>query len=239
MGMTKKLLIVFASGLMLSLILLSSAWVMGGDALTKRIGDGKGWNVTIDGHGHGEPEIRRELVFNPDLPLTISAPVKLRFTRGDTVSMVVSGPSKTVNALQWKDGALSGPNGIHIGGDDVEVTITAPRLAGLLLQSAAEAKLIGLDQPSLKVETRGAVNMEASGKVGSLDVTTAGASKIDFEDLSVGDAKVETRGAGDVTISAAGKVDVEINGVGSVSLRRKPAELTSRIHGVGSVDHDY
>ena len=48
-----------------------------------------------------------------------------------------------------------------------------------------------------------------------------------------------TRGAGDVKISAVGKVNVEINGVGSVSLRRKPAELTSRINGVGSVDNDY
>jgi hypothetical protein len=236
MGMTKKLLIVFASGLMLSLILLSSAWLVGGEALSKRIGERKGWNVT---HRDGGPEIRRELVFNPDLPLTISAPVTLRFTRGEAVSMTVSGTKKAVDAMVWEGGKLTAGSGIHFGDDDIEVSITAPRLSALILSSAVKARLEGLDQPSLKVETRGAVDLEASGRVGSLDVSTAGASDLDFEDLAAQDAKVVTRGASDVTIAATGKADVEINGVGSVSLRRKPAELTSRIHGIGSVDNDY
>jgi hypothetical protein len=165
--------------------------------------------------------------------------VTLRFTRGEAVSMTISGAKKAVDAIVWEGGKLTAGGGIHFGDDDIEVSITAPRLSALILSSAVKARLEGLDQPSLKVETRGAVDLEASGRVGSLDVSTAGASDLDFEDLAAQDAKVVTRGASDVTIAATGKADVEINGVGSVSLRRKPAELTSRIHGIGSVDNDY
>lgn len=238
MGMTKKLLIVFASGLMLSLILLSSAWLVGGDAVSKRIGERKGWSMTIDSDDDG-PRTERTLTFDPALPLTISAPVTLRFTRGDTVSMTVSGSKKAVDALLWEGGALSAGKGIHFGDGDIKVTITAPRLSALILNSAADAKLAELDQPSLKVETRGAVEMDASGRVDSLDISTAGAGDLDFRELAARDARVVTRGASDVTIAAVGKVDVEINGVGSVSLRRRPSQLTSRINGVGSVDNDY
>jgi hypothetical protein len=238
MGMTKKLLIVFASGLMLSLILLSSAWVVGGDELRKNMHDRKGWSVNIDTDDDG-PKTERTLTFDPAVPLTISAPVSLHFTRGDAISMTVSGAKKTVDALTWEGGTLSEGQGIRFGDNDIKVSITAPRLSALILNSAAEAKLEGLDQPGLKIETRGAVEIDANGRVDSLDVDTAGASDIDLEDLSTRDAKVVTRGAGDVKISAVGKVNVEINGVGSVSLRRKPAELTSRINGVGSVDNDY
>lgn len=238
MGMTKKLLIVFASGLLLSLIMLSSAWVIGGDELSKRVHNGKRWSMKVDTDHNGR-KTERALTFDPALPLTISTPVTLRFTRGDTVSMTVSGEKKAVDALVWEGGKLSAGKGIHFGDDDIRVAITAPRLSALILNSAASAKLAELDQPSLKVETRGAVEMEASGRVESLDISTAGASELDFRELAARDAKVVTRGAGDVTIAAVGKVDVEINGVGTVSLRRKPAELTSRIQGVGSIDNDY
>jgi Putative auto-transporter adhesin, head GIN domain len=222
----------------LSLVLLSSAWVLGGDALSERIHQRKGFSVNID-TDNGGPRTERTLTFDPAVPLTITAPVNLRFTRGDTVSMTVSGEKKTVDALVWEGGTLSAGGGIKFGDNDIKVTITAPRLSALTLNSAAEAKLSGLDQPSLKVETRGAVEMDASGMVEDLDISTAGASDLDFRELAATDAKVVTRGAGDVTIAASGKVEVEINGVGSVSLRRKPGQLTSRINGLGSVDNDY
>ncbi len=172
MGMTKKLLIVFASGLMLSLVLLSSAWLVGGEALSKRIGERKGWSMTIDTDRNHGPRTERTLTFDPQLPLTISAPVTLRFTRGDAVSMSVSGAKKAVDALVWEGGKLSAGNGIHFGDGDIEVSITAPRLSALILNSAAKARLEGLEQPTLKVETRGAVDMKASGRVDNLDVST-------------------------------------------------------------------
>ena len=238
MGMTKKLLIVFASGLMLSLVLLSSAFVIGGPELSKRFNDGKGFSVKVITDKDG-PKTSRTFVFDPAKPLALAVSAKLRFTRGDKVSMEVTGPQKVVNALTWEDGRLASNGGIQVSGDGIEVKITAPRLTALILQSATGAKLEGLDQPSLKIESRGAIDLSASGRVDSLDIDLAGASEVDMREVAAKDARIATKGASDVTIAATGKVDVEINGAGTVSLKAKPAQLTSRINGVGSVDNDY
>ena len=236
--MTRKLLIVFASGLMLALVLLSSAWLLGGDALSKRISERKGLSVKVITAKHG-PQASRAFVFDPSKPLALDVSAKLRFIRGDQVSMVVTGPQKEVNALTWEDGKLASEGGIQVSGDGIEVKITAPRLTALILRSAAGAKLEGLDQPSLKIESRGAINLTASGRVDSLDIDLAGASDVDMRDVAAKDARIVSKGASNVTIAATGKVDVEINGAGSVSLRAKPTQLTSRINGIGSVDNDY
>ena len=55
--------------------------------------------------------------------------------------MTVSGSKKAVDALLWEGGALSAGKGIHFGDGDIKVTITAPRLSALILNSAADAKL--------------------------------------------------------------------------------------------------
>lgn len=238
MGMTKKLLIVFASGLMLSLVFLSSAFVLGGPELSKRVNDGKGFSVKIDADDDG-PKISRTFTFDPAKPLALDVSAKLRFTQGDTVSMEVTGPQEMVNALTWEDGRLASNGGIQLSGDGIEVKITAPRLTALILRSAASAKLEALDQPSFRLESRGAIELSASGRVDSLDIDLAGASDVDLRDVAAKDARIVTKGASDVAIAATGKVDVEINGAGSVSLKAKPAQLTSRINGVGSVDNDY
>ena len=91
MGMTKKLLIVFASGLLVSLIMLSSAWVIGGDELSKRVHNGKRWSMKVD-TDHNGPKTERTLTFDPALPLTISAPVtKLTAARTSTRTTVRRG----------------------------------------------------------------------------------------------------------------------------------------------------
>jgi hypothetical protein len=238
MGMTKKLLVVFVSGLVLAMILLSSAFVLGGPELRKRINNGKGVSVTVITDRHG-PRTSRSFVFDPAKPLALDVAAKVRFTRGDKVSMEVTGPQKLVNALTWEDGKLASGGGIQISGDGIEVAITAPRLDALILRSAAEVRLQDLDQPSLRVDSRGAIELDASGRVDTVEIETAGASDVDFRNVAARDARIVTKGAGDVTIAATGKVDVEINGAGSVSLRSKPEQLTSKINGVGSVDHDY
>jgi hypothetical protein len=62
---------------------------------------------------------------------------------------------------------------------------------------------------------------------------------MDLSDLDAGDATVKASGAGNVEINARGKVDVDASGVGNVTLHRKPAELTTRSSGIGSIDQDY
>jgi Putative auto-transporter adhesin, head GIN domain len=238
--MTRKLLIVFASGLFFAIVLLSSAWVIGGQEMITRIEkEGGNFNISIDGDKPSGPQVTRSFAFAGLQTLTISAPVTLKFVRGDKAEMVVEGPEKLMNALKWENGELSleGHRRIHRG--RIKVTITAPVLPDLEMRGAIKAELAGLDQPRLSIETAGALDLEASGKVPTLSVASRGASDIDLTDVEAQDATVNIAGAGDVDISATGKVDATISGAGEITLHRKPETLNSKINGAGSIDHDY
>lgn len=237
--MIRKLLIVFASGLVLSILLLSAAWVIGGNELVARVKEEHGrWRFDHHGEHHG-PMTVRTLAFDSGRVLTVDAPVNLRFTRGPETQMTVEGPDRIIRRLRWKDGRLSlNGHGPWFNGP-LDVTITAPALPGLVLHGASDVELIALDQPALSIDAHGAVDLEASGKVGKLYVTSHGAGDLDLADVDTGDATLEVAGVGDLDISAIGNVQASISGAGDITLHRKPGMLTSKISGFGSINHDY
>jgi len=235
--MIRKLFVVFVSGLLVSIALLGSAWTLGGRQVLQR--EGHGWHIDFDGDEAKGPRATRTLAFDGGKPLTIDGPVQLRFTRGTRSEMTVEGPKPVVDRLHWENGRLTLKGRRSWGDDDVEVTITAPVLAGLELNGASDVELKGLDQPELSVDAHGAVDLDANGKVRKLVINSRGAGNIDLENVDAEDAVIDVAGVGNVDISASGSVDARIAGAGNISLHRRPRKLTSEISGVGSVDHDY
>jgi hypothetical protein len=234
--MIRKLLIVFVSGLILSILLISAAWVLGGDQLAARFKHDHGdWNFDRD----DGPTVKRSLTFDGARILTIDGPVSLRFVRGPKAEMTVSGAARAMDGLRWEDGELSFEHHgwRHNGGITVE--ITAPQIAGLTLRGPGHIRLENLDQPSLRLEVRGPADLDASGKVGKLDIDSRGVGTLDLADVETGDATVRVRGVGNVDIKASGTVDASLNGVGNITLHRKPASLNAETHGVGEIRHEY
>lgn len=236
--MTRKLLIVFASGLFFAIVLLSSAWVLGGQEMINRI-EKDGSRFTFDSDKRSGPQVSRNLAFSGLKTMTVSAPVTLKFIKGDKAEMVVSGPKRLVDALKWENGELSIEGHWHSRRGRVEVTITAPVLPDLVMQGASKAELAGLDQPSLSIDAAGALDLEGRGKVAVLEIDAKGASDIDLTNVEVRDATVRVAGAGDIDISASGKVDATIAGAGDITLHRKPEVLNTQISGVGKIEHAY
>lgn len=235
--MIRKLLIVFASGLALSIVCISGAWVIGGQELMTHFRDHKGgWQFDFD-PDKGGPRTTRTLPFDGSSILAIDGPVNLRFTRSAKAEMSVEGPQNMVDRLSWKDGKLSLGSGNWSGG--LDVTVTAPMLAGLELSGASDVDLTDLDQPEFSLDASGAADVRASGKVRKLTVNTSGAGDLDFEKLATEDATVQIAGVGDVDIAATGAVSVSISGAGDVTLHLRPRVLTSSIGGMGSVNHSY
>ncbi|MDE2404309.1 MAG: DUF2807 domain-containing protein [Sphingomonadales bacterium] len=238
--MIKKLLIVFASGLVLSVVLLSSAWVIGGPSMLQRIDkDGDfhvGWSDDDDGR---TPMTTRTLAFDAAKPLEVAAPVELHYTKGDAVALSVRGPQKLIDAVLWENGRLSLKDHVWFHNHTLKIDITAPRMPDLVYKGAGNIELENLDQPTLALEMAGAGNIEARGQVQTLVLHARGAGNVDLSDLAVRDATVESAGVGNVDLNASGKVDATLSGAGNISLHRKPAELTSRVHGIGSIDEDY
>ncbi|MEE4451974.1 GIN domain-containing protein [Novosphingobium resinovorum] len=237
--MLRKLLIVFASGLILSIAAFSLAWTFGGDKMKQEFAT-KGWYFDDGDGSHHDRGPRKTRVFaiQSGSQLAMDVPVDLEFTRGDKPEMTVEGPADVIDRVVWENGRLSirGSARIHRG---LKVRITAPEIAGLDLDAPGDVDLHGLDQESLRINARGAIDLDASGKVNRMFVTSDGAGDIDLGKVQGQDATVRINGVGDITIGATGVVDVEINGAGNVTLVRKPATLRSRMNGIGDIDHDY
>lgn len=238
--MTRKLLVVFASGALIALACLGLAWVVGGNDFRGGFSeDGEGWNWTIgDDAAAKGPKKSREFAFDGSQPITFAVPVELHFTRGDVARMVVRGPAATIDRLEWTGQTLklTGKGVVRHGFD---VTIVAPQIAAINVDAAADIDLAGLDQEEFRLGSNGAVDLTATGKVRRLFIDSAGASDIDLAGVEAVDATVRISGVGDIDLAATGTVDVDIAGAGDVTLHKKPQVLRKSIGGIGSVDEAY
>jgi len=234
---TRKLLVVAASGLVLAILLLSAAWVVGGRDMVTALHHG-GWHFNFDDDDRG-PNVTHTVAFDAGAPLTLDAPVEVHFVKGDHAAMTVSGGAPLVSAMRWQNNRLSMNDAPMFGRHALHVEIVAPRLPPLTLAGPGNVSIENLDQDDLQLNLRGAGNVDASGKVRAVTVLNSGAGNVDLGELDATDATVIASGIGNVDLKASGKVVVTLSGVGNVSLHRKPAELTSRINGIGSIDQDY
>lgn len=239
--MQKKLLTVFASGLILSVVSFGGAWAVGGDTLKNAFQAKNGWHWTFsddeDEIAEG-PSKTRQFPLEAGSQLVMEIPVELDFTRGDTSEMTVTGPAELVDRLVWNNGHLS-IQGTFRTSSDLKVRITSPEIAGLDLNAPGDVRLTGLDQKALTLNSRGAIDLEGSGRVDQVSISSSGAGDIDLGKLTNKDATVRIKGVGDVTLSSTGTVDIDIKGAGDVTLLRKPTTLKTNIQGVGNVNHDY
>lgn len=235
--MTRKLLVVAASGLVLAVLLLSAAWVVGGRSMMATFHHG-GWHFSDDDDDHAAT-VTHTIAFDPGAPLTLDAPVDVHFIKGDRAAMTVSGAAPLVAAMHWQDNRLSINDAPMFWHRALHVEIVAPRLPPLTLAGPGNISIENLDQDDLQLNLRGAGNVDASGKVRAVTVSNSGAGNVDLGELDATDATVTASGIGNVDLAASGKVTVLLSGVGNVSLHRKPAELNSRINGIGSIDQDY
>jgi hypothetical protein len=237
--MSRKSLNIIASGLVIAIIALSAAWLASGrDFRDKVTASNVEWTGGDGAHHRDGPRITRSFALQSGAKLVMAVPVDLEFQRGDHAGMTVEGPKEMIDRLVWDGGRLSLRNqGYHHG--SLKVTIAAPEIGALAFDAPADVDLRGLDQEELRLTGRGAIELEAQGRVRRLFVDSAGAGSIDLSHVQGDDATVRIDGVGDVEVAATNLVDVEINGAGNVSLKERPRTARTRINSVGSVDRDY
>lgn len=235
--MLRKLLIVFASGLVIAIVALSAAWMAGGKELRAQVADGDvDWN--FGGERYGGPRVARQFALASGARLVMALPVDLEFRRGAQAGMTVEGPKDAVDRLVWENGRLSLPEHGHVR-DSIKVTIVAPEITDLNLDAPAEVELRGLDQGELRLTARGAVDLDATGRVRKLWVTSEGAADIDVAELDNEDAVIRVHGVGNVEAAPVNLADIEVNGAGNITLKKRARTERAQVHGVGSVEHVY
>src|SRR5579871_849888 len=132
--MTRKLLVVFASGVILAAALLSIAWLAGRQRFVNDVEHKNGWGIVFDdddGHDTG-PQVRKTLSYDGTRPLTLDAPVTLKFVRGDARQLTVEGRREAVDAVRWDNGRLYLANGMNLH-HRLQVTVVAPQVPAVNL----------------------------------------------------------------------------------------------------------
>ena len=93
----------------------------------------------------------------------------------------------------------------------------------------------GLKNFSIAVDSSGASKIKIAGETSKFTAETSGASKIDAEDLKIGDADIDGSGASHVEINVSGELTADLSGASKVIYSGTPTAVHKKTSGAGSV----
>lgn len=214
-------------------------------------------NINING-SDGVPLAELDTAGKTPTEVVAAGPDDVVVTRGDTLTIDVSGDPEAVDALRFTldDETL----GIMRDNDwkDIDgkatVRVTLPRLEKLVLAGSgraeadvldgdAEVTIAGsgtahtanVDATALEVTIAGSGTYHAAGRAGSLELSIAGSGSAEMEGLKVDRAEVTIAGSGDAAFASDGTVEATIMGSGDVTVTGS-ARCTINAMGSGSLN---
>lgn len=262
--MIRTLITIAFASFILAVACLAGAAALGGRDIAEN-----GWTIPsewqyriADRDGRSRVErvrpsesITRELPWNGGESLVLDLPIDVTYVQGEESRVVIEGPKDYAERITLEGGrfGLAGDvhldtsdvtidlNGVRVldAGDRIRITVTAPKVSSFAVNGSGDLDIRNYDQPTLAVQVQGSGDVTGAGRSGAVKLGIVGSGSIDLAGIETQDAEVATSGSGDATISARGVVKVAVAGSGGVSLRAKPASLTSEISGSGDVDQDY
>jgi hypothetical protein len=133
--------------------------------------------------------------------------------------------------LQW----LGSSGGQERAGDNLTITIAAPKLSALSISGAAKVDADGFDGGDTAIVIAGASDLHASGRLDHLVLTISGAGNAKLGDLVTTAAVVSLTGAGNVVVQPKQSLHAEISGMGAVRYIGDPPDITRNITGMGTI----
>jgi len=118
---------------------------------------------------------------------------------------------------------------------DPRVHITVPALSALAMEGSGGAVLKGLSGGDLALRIAGSGDIDADGRIASLDVLVNGSGDAKLGTLQADSARVRVNGSGDVTVNVAQSLEASVYGSGDIRYRGN-ARVSSHIYGSGSVE---
>ncbi len=115
------------------------------------------------------------------------------------------------------------------------ITIDVPEIKMVRLGGSGEIRLFDVNSEKLKLILEGAGDIQASGKVISLEVEINGSGDLDLSDLITVNSQIAISGAGDAELNITGVLDVVIEGSGDVVYSGSPKKILTKINGSGEV----
>jgi hypothetical protein len=238
--MTRILLIVFVSGLLIAIACFVGVRALGGSPrdLSFSLGDlpeVAGESLDFD----PRDKATRQIALGDVTTLEIAVPATIEYTQGDKPGVTVKGPRWAIDAVRVVGGDIFLDKGAlrKARNAGMSVTIQAPKVDSFRFTGAQKVTIRDFAQDRLNIEINGAAQVEAQGTAHTVDLRMNGASNADLSHVVHDEARVEINGASNAKIAPRDAVDIRINGVGNVSLGSKPARMKKEIHGVGGVSY--
>jgi hypothetical protein len=121
-----------------------------------------------------------------------------------------------------------------IGGGDVVVEASVPRLTRIQAEGSGDIHVDGIDADTFAVRSDGSADIALRGTAARLALDIDGSGDADAAGLAVREARVAVGGSGDADVRADDRLDVRVDGSGDVHYHGDPA-LTKRIDGSGDL----
>jgi hypothetical protein len=121
-----------------------------------------------------------------------------------------------------------------IGGGDVVVEASVPRLTGIDASGSGDIRADGIAADAFEVRSDGSADIALDGTAGRLAVDLDGSGDADLGDLAAREAHVAVGGSGDADVRADERLEVEVDGSGDVHYRGDPT-VTKHVDGSGDV----
>ena len=126
-------------------------------------------------------------------------------------------------------------DGIEMHGHNVHVKINMEMLAELEVLGAVDADIRGVDSKDLKIDIKGAGDVDIEGKCGALELELKGAGDVDAKDLKCEDVEVAVKGVGEAVVYASKSVDADVSGIGSITVYGEPSRVRQSDGFLGSI----
>jgi len=223
--MIRKLLIVFASGLALSIVLLSSALVVGGDELAKagfwHKGDWEDWSPDDEHFAQGQ---KRELTGFTGI--VASGRLRVEVTAGAPFAVEVAGPQPelVVTKLNGSKLVIRPQHRMFRWGDFPNhlIRVSMPELQEISSSAAARVTASGVNAPKLFLSASSGSELDVKGTCGELDAKASSGSDLTADQLSCQKARAEASSGSDLRVAVSEELDVDASSGGEVSVIGNP-----------------
>lgn len=117
----------------------------------------------------------------------------------------------------------------------LRVRISAPDIESVVASGASKVSIVGIDNPSLKIDTSGASKVKIDGKTAEIKIEVSGASSIEAESLNAKTATVDASGASCVNLFVTERLVSDASGASKVTYSGSPGSVEKKTSGASSI----
>lgn len=125
--------------------------------------------------------------------------------------------------------------GILFPTNRIRIAVSIPNISEFTSNGSTDCDINNINNSALDIGIHGSGKLHLYGKSGTVNIHTAGSSKIDATSLISENSDVQINGSGNIQVYTTNSIHVQINGSGTVKYRGEPKNVNQQINGSGRI----